>query len=208
MSKLTIFAKGNFQPIQKNFMIQGVLALQSLSNFQTEFEMYDTDTTINSIRDTIIANYLGYDLVNTDKHGFDAKKSKSDKFLEVKQCSIVSKQWGGTWNDTNEEKALVFSDTRVMIAVAVWRGAAELQFLVYGQNSLVGEYLYDKVVNRKSGSRLTQSISISTMIKKWGFSVIVPPERKSEQVIQQIISNQPSLSQYVNADTVKFLSDF
>ena len=56
----------------------------------------------------MVANYLGYDLLNWDKHGFDAKKSKEDKFLEVKQCSFSSNSWGGTWNDTNEEKALAF----------------------------------------------------------------------------------------------------
>jgi hypothetical protein len=32
--------------------------------------IFDTDTTINSIRDTIIASYLGFDLVNIEKHGF------------------------------------------------------------------------------------------------------------------------------------------
>lgn len=208
MSKLNIFNKGNFQPIQKAFMTQGVLALQSLSNFQDEFEMYDTDTTINAIRDTIIANYLGYDLVNIDKHGFDAKKSKLELFLEVKQCSVVAQRWGGTWNDTSEDKAKAFSDKRVMTAVAIWKGSAELQFLVYGQNLLLGEYLHSKVINRKAGSRSTQSITISKMIKEWGFDVIIPPERKTEQVIQQIISNQPTLSKYVNANTVKFLSDF
>ncbi len=56
--------------------------------------MYDTDTTINTIRDAIIANYLGFDLLNTEKHGFDAKKSNKEHFLEVKQCSISSKTRG------------------------------------------------------------------------------------------------------------------
>ncbi|WP_232501203.1 hypothetical protein [Candidatus Endomicrobiellum trichonymphae] len=42
-------------------------ALYELSKFQSKFEIYDTDTTINTIRDAIIANYLGYDLLNRDK---------------------------------------------------------------------------------------------------------------------------------------------
>ncbi|MDR3275027.1 MAG: hypothetical protein LBS81_03465 [Endomicrobium sp.] len=53
-----------------------MLALDELSKFQNKFEIYNADITINMIRDAIIANYLGYDLLNIDKHGFDAKKSK------------------------------------------------------------------------------------------------------------------------------------
>lgn len=165
------------------------------------------DTTINSIRDTIIASYLGYDLVNVQKHGFDAKKSKKEEFLEIKQCSIVSSRWGGTWNDTSEDKAKAFSDKRVWTAIGVWKGAARLEFIIYGQNKKLGEYLLAKVINRKSGSRSTQSIEMSKFIKQWGFDVVIPADKKPEQVIQKIISYQKNLSDYVNISTVKKLSD-
>jgi len=207
MSKLTIFEKGNFKPVSIEFKMEGISALQSLSNFQDRFETFDTDTTINSIRDTIIASYLGYDLVNTEKHGFDAKKSKTGEFLEIKQCSIVSKSWGGTWNDTSEDKAKAFSDKRVLTAIGVWKGAADLEFIIYGQNPKLGEYLLAKVINRKSGSRSTQSIEIAKFIKQWNFSVVIPADKKPEQVIQKIISYQKTLSEYVNINTVKKLSD-
>ena len=71
---MDIFEKGNFQPLPTGFLAKGRAALEALSSFQTEFDIYDTDTTINAIRDGIIANYLDYDLLNMDKHGFDAKK--------------------------------------------------------------------------------------------------------------------------------------
>jgi hypothetical protein len=207
MSKLTIFEKGSFQPVSNEFKIEGITALQSLSGFQEKFQIFDTDTTINSIRDTIIASYLGYDLVNTEKHGFDAKKSKTGEFLEIKQCSIIAGRWGGTWNDTSEDKAKAFYDERVWTAIGIWKGAANLEFIIYGQNPKLGEYLLEKVINRKVGSRSTQSIEIAKFIKQWGFSVVVPAEKRPEEVIQQIISYQKSLSEYVNINTVKQLSD-
>lgn len=78
MSSLTIFEKGDYKPVSVAFRTHGIVALEEISKFQEHFGIYDTDTTINSIRDAIIANYLGYDLLNMDKHGFDAKKSKSN----------------------------------------------------------------------------------------------------------------------------------
>jgi hypothetical protein len=73
-------------------------------------------------------------LLNFDKYGFDAKKCVENHFLEVKQCSLSSESWGGTENDTNEEKALAFSDDRLFTVVAVWKGQSDLQYMVYGQH--------------------------------------------------------------------------
>lgn len=127
---MNIFEKGNYKTVSPEFRVFGIASLEELSKFQQKFEMYDTDTTINTIRDAIVANYLNFDLLNFEKHGFDAKKSKSNHFLEIKQCSVSSKSWGGTWNDTNEEKALAFSDNRLFTVVAIWKGASDLQFMV------------------------------------------------------------------------------
>jgi hypothetical protein len=187
MPKLTIFEKGNFLPVSNEFKLEGITALQSLSGFQEKFQSFDTDTTINSIRDTIIASYLGYDLVNTQKHGFDAKKSKTGEFLEIKQCSIVAGRWGGTWNDTSEDKAKAFYDKRVWTAIGIWKGAANLEFIIYGQNPKLGEYLLEKVINCKAENSKIQ-IEITEFIKQWSFHIVVPAEKRPEEVIQQIIS--------------------
>jgi hypothetical protein len=48
---------------------------------------------------------------------------------------------GCTWNDTNEEKVLAFSDDRLFTVVAAWKGASDLQFMVYGQHKELGELL-------------------------------------------------------------------
>lgn len=95
--------------------------------------------------------------------------------MEVKQCSIHSNDWQGTWNDTNEEKALAFMDSRLHIAVALWHGASDLQAIVYGQNPKIGEYLKYRMENRKAGSRSTQSISILRLIREFGLKVYCPP---------------------------------
>ena len=203
---MNIFQKGDFQKVPPEFRTLGVASLEDLTKFQEKFEMYDTDTTINEIRDAIVSNYLGFDLLNRAKHGFDAKKSKKDEFLEVKQCSISSKRYGGTWNDTNEEKAKAFSDKRLFTVVAVWKGASDLQFMVYGQNPKLGEYLLDRVQNRKAGSRSTQNVGIDNLLKI-GFLIIAPPGKSKEYIATLIINYQKNLAQYADVTKIKEIKD-
>ena len=204
---MTIFDKGNYKTVPTEFRTFGIASLEELSKFQEKFEMYDTDTTINAIRDAIIANYLGFDLLNFDKHGFDAKKSVENHFLEVKQCSVSSESWGGTWNDTNEEKALAFSDDRLFTVVAVWKGASDLQFMVYGQHKGLGELLHRLVVNRKEGSRSTQSVSVQKLIKDFNFAVVCPPDKTKEYVLKLLVNYSKTLVDYVELDNIKTLRD-
>ncbi len=204
---MTIFDKGNYKTVPTEFRTFGIASLEELSKFQEKFEMYDTDTTINAIRDAIIANYLGFDLLNFDKHGFDAKKSIGNHFLEVKQCSVSSESWGGTWNDTNEEKALAFSDDRLFTVVAVWKGASDLQFMVYGQHKGLGELLHRLVVNRKEGSRSTQSVSVQKLIKDFNFAVVCPPDKTKEYVLKLLVNYSKTLVDYVELDNIKTLRD-
>jgi hypothetical protein len=205
---MDIFQKGNYKSVPPEFRILGITSLEELTKFQNKFEIYDTDTTINAIRDAIVSNYLGYDLLNFDKHGFDAKSSKSGSFLEVKQCSLNSKRLGGTWNDTNEEKAIAFSDPRLFTVVAVWKGASDLQFLVYGQHQDLGKHLHRLVTSRKPGSRSTQSIGIEKLIKDFNFSVICPPDKQKEYICKLIVNYNKSLANYVTPHYIKNIQDF
>ena len=204
---MDIFSKGNYKPISSEFRISGIFALEELTKFQDKFDIHDTDTTINSIRDAIVANYLGYDLLNFDKHGFDAKNSKTNTFLEIKQCSLSSKKLGGTWNDTNEEKAMAFSDPKLFTVVAVWRGASDLQFMVYGQNEKLGKHLYRLVTERKVGSRSTQSIGIEKLIKDFGFSVICPPDKTKEFIFKLIINYSKSIGAYLDLSKIRTIQN-
>jgi hypothetical protein len=191
---MTIFDKGDYKPVPADFRTLGILSLQELSTFQKKFEMYDTDTTINSIRDAIVANYLGFDLLNFDKHGFDAKKSLKDEFLEIKQCSISSGRLGGTWNDTNEEKASAFSDKRLFTAVAIWKGASDLQFIIYGQHKELGNYLLERVIAvQNSSTRSTQNVGIEKLIKTYNFKVVCPPDKEEDLILQLIVNYKRDL---------------
>lgn len=61
-----------------------------------------------------------FELVNTQKHGFDAKKSHHENiYLEVKQASLSAKSWRMTFNDTSEEKAEAFMDKKMFLALSV-----------------------------------------------------------------------------------------
>ncbi|WKN41170.1 hypothetical protein [Tunicatimonas pelagia] len=204
---MDLFDKGNYKIPPDNFTTSGEKALDELTKFQEEFGEYDTDTTVNTIRDSIVARYLGYDLVNFDKHGFDARKSSDEHYLEVKQCSIHSTSWGGTWNDTNDEKALAFSDNRLYTAIALWRGASDLQAIVYGQNPKLGEYLKRLMDNRPSGSRSTQSISLWKIITEFGFNIYCPPDKTKEFIVDLFVNKNKRFRSYVNIYTVKTLQD-
>jgi len=199
-----IFRKGKFQPLSNTFKKQGLLALRQLSVFQQKFNIHDTDTTINSIRDTIVANYLGFDLINMEKHGFDAKKSSTGEFLEVKQCSLTAKRWGGTWNDTNREKAKAFSNKKLFTAIAVWKGASNLQFIIFGQNKKLGAHLLERVQNRKQGSRSTQNVGIEKLIE-WGFFVMIPPKKDPGTVLKQLSLYNKKITSSLHSNNVKLL---
>ncbi len=155
-----------------------------------------------------VIQYLGFDLLNREKHGFDAKNSKKNKFLEVKQCGIFSKRLGGTWNDTNEEKAKAFSDKRLYTVIGVWKGASNLLFMVFGQHKDLGKYLLKRVkAVANTSTRSTQSVSIENLIRKYNFKVIVSPDQDKKEIYNLIINYKPSLSKEISIKDLKEISD-
>lgn len=170
---LPIFHKGQFEPVNRNFLKETIVSIRSLLDIQKKYKKLDNDTFFNEFRDSMVAIYLGYELINTQKHGFDGKKSADENvFLEVKQVSLTSSTWGATFNDTNKEKAEAFMDEKMWLAVGVWHGISELQFIVYGQNPLIGEYLLERVrAVQNSSTRSTQSISIAKLIREYKFKI-------------------------------------
>ncbi len=204
---MNIFEKGDFRKTPNNFRVKGLMALESLTEFQNEFNIYDTDSTINVIRDSIVANYLNFELLNFDKHGFDAKSSRQNRFLEVKQCSISSNRWGGTWNDTNEEKAKAFGDKRFYTVVGVWKGASDLEFMAFGQHQSLGEYLLGRVKNRKEGSRSTQNIAIEKLVKEYKFFIIFPPSKNKEVIYKLLVNYKRLFIDILGKNEIKEIRD-
>ena len=185
----SIFEKGKYQPIDKNFLLEGNMILEEVATVQEKFNKKDTDTFINELRDSMVGYYLGYDLVNTEKHGFDCKLNyKNDIFLEVKSASITAKTLNATFNDTTIEKAKLFQSDKVFLSLAIWKNANNLLFIAYGKNESLGKFLEEKVrkfLNGTGGIRSTQSISLSQLIFDYGFDIICINKSKDE--IKQLL---------------------
>ena len=181
---MELFSKGSYKKIDKNFLIEGAEVLSEVSKIQEKYNKKDTDTFINELHDSLVGYYLGYELVNTNKHGFDCKKSRTeDVFLEVKAASYMANSWQATFNDTNYEKADSFKLKNVYLCLAVWKDAGELLFLVYGQNKEIGEFLHNKVDEFKVDHkqvRSTQSISLQSLVFDYDFEIITINKTKEE----------------------------
>ncbi|GAA8384551.1 hypothetical protein Hpkin5_01910 [Helicobacter pylori] len=87
---LGFFNKGCFEPIDRNFITESYQTLKSIEKIQNKYNKHDNDSFLNELRDSMVALYLDYELINTQKHGLDAKRSSSDEFLEIKQVSFQS----------------------------------------------------------------------------------------------------------------------
>ncbi len=178
---LDIFYKGDYQPINNELLSEGMDILQEVQAIQEKYNKEDTDTFINELRDSITGKTLGFNLINTEKHGFDCKWSqKRDLFLEVKSASFSAQSWAATFNDTNLDKAEAFKDRKLWLALSVWKGASDLLFICYGQHEGVGEYLEHKIRTKRPESRSTQTISLSKLVFKYDFKILTINKTKEE----------------------------
>lgn len=199
-----LFIKGDYKKIDSGFISSGTEALISLSQIQERFGKLDTDTFINELRDSIIGELLGYELVNVSKHGFDCKKNKiTDEYLEVKNASFSASSWGATFNDTTYEKALAFKSEKVILALGIWDMAADLLFVIYGQNPKIGDYLKERIDNFKAGKtvRSTQSISYSKLIKDYNFK-IMSYSRSAREIYNIIVNKSNSLRNVIKIEDI------
>lgn len=209
--ELPFFNKGTFEKIDNNFMSEGVEVLQEVKVVQEKYHKNDTDTFINELRDSIVGYYLGFELINTDKHGFDCKnygEGKDAKYLEVKAASFDTSSWGATFNDTTLEKADAFKDKKVFLALAVWKDASDLLFICYGQNKGIGDFLEGKVRWFKSGNtvRSTQSISLSTLVNTYGFNILTVDRTRQE--IMRILQTKSRAFFGLSPNKIIELKDF
>ncbi len=205
---LPIFTKGNFEKIDNNFMTEGVEVLREVKVVQEKYGKNDTDTFINELRDSIVGHYLGFELINTDKHGFDCKDTDNGYLLEVKAASFDASSWGATFNDTTLEKAEAFKDKKVYLALAVWKDASDLLFICYGQNRGIGDFLEEKVKWFKSGHtvRSTQSLNLSTLVNTYGFKILTINRSKTEILNMLKMKNRAFFG--LNPNKVVELKDF
>lgn len=170
----TLLHKGSFQPLDEIFLARSLDVFQEVSNIQAEYHKGDTDTFMNEVRDGIAAKYLGFTHINTEKHGFDARRTLEGgpyEFLEVKSASFDADTWGATFNDTNQEKADAFKERNVYLCLSLWRYVSDPIFFAFGQNANIGHFLEEKMTHRPAGSRSTQSISLQNLVNRYGFTI-------------------------------------
>lgn len=51
---INLLKKGNFKPIDNEFLLEGFLALQEVAKVQEKWQKGDTDSFINEIRDSMV----------------------------------------------------------------------------------------------------------------------------------------------------------
>lgn len=190
---------GKFEKINENFLSETFDVFALLETIQKKYGKTDNDTIINEARDAKVAQVLGYNNINTDKHGWDAK-ADTEEFLEVKQASISSHSIGATFNDTTIEKTEEISKGNVTIALAVWSSLKDLLFVVYGKNAAIGEHLKQKIIQSKANNAIrpgTQSITMKDLIVKFGFKVR-PVSMSKEEISGTLFGKMKTLNKIID----------
>ena len=204
---LSQFNKGTFEEINSEFIADGLCVMSGLAEWQKKYNSMDTDTAINELRDAIVGRYMGFQLINKDKHGLDCKlNANTNIFLESKVCNNLTKATA-TFNDTTLEKAEVFKDEKTWLALSMWRSASDLVCICYGQHEGIGEYLEERVrAVANTSSRSTQSISLANLVNKYGFTIVAISMRKEE--LYTLLTSTYSSLRTMSRDKIIDLSEF
>ena len=180
--------KGHFEFINELFIFECIQQLDGLAAIQEKYNKRDMDTLLNELHDSMVGRYLGFDLVNSEKHGFDCKLSaEQDVFLESKVASFASSSWSATFNDTTLEKASLFKDKRVWLALSIWSNVTTPLCICFGQHKKIGDILKAGVMKHKKGKvvRSTQTIGMNKLIFEFGFKLL-SPALPANELIQKI----------------------
>lgn len=191
---------GKFEKINEDFQSEAFDVLELMEAIQKKYGKTDNDTIINEARDAMVAQILGYNYINIDKHGWDAKDD-GDEFLEVKQASISAGHICATFNDTSLEKADELGKDNITIALAVWSSLKNLLFIVYGKNTSIGPDIKEKVIKaREEGHQRpgTQSVSMNDLIFKYGFKI--KPINISKEEIRELLKEKSGFKTYLKKE--------
>lgn len=203
--------KGNYQPINHEFMTESVKALLGLADVQKKYQKGDIDNFLNELHDSMVGHYLGFQYVNIEKHGFDCKYNLTTPiFLESKVASFSASTWNATFNDTTIEKAQAFKESNLWLALSIWQNAADLLFICYGQHVGIGEYLEKRVrafLEGHGGVRSTQSVSLSKLIQDYGFRIL-SIGMQPEDIVALLTLKSKALKKCVTLDLIDTLQTF
>lgn len=188
---------GKFKRVDEAFMEEAFGAFETLETIQNKYGKTDNDTVINEARDAKVGTVLGYNYVNTDKHGWDAMNDDGE-FLEVKQASATAGHIGATFNDTSLEKADELGKDNLTIALAVWSSLRNLLFVVYGKNPAIGPDMKKKIIIAQEKGHIrpgTQSISMNDLLFKYGFKI--KPVSMNKEDIREFLKGKSGFKTYL-----------
>jgi hypothetical protein len=177
---------GSYSIIEENYINEIHENFGKLDKIEGKFYKKNNMNRLNGIqselkmKESVVARYLGFDEFNVKFQGFDcARKSKNkifDKeYLEVKNCSINSKNWRAIFNDATYRIANNYKRKNVYVALAMWNNF-DLEFIVYGQDVKIGTYISNKVTdfiskNKNRSYGLNVGISISRFVNYHNFDI-------------------------------------
>ena len=178
---------------------------EHLSNRGTQ----DVDRGVNEMRDGLAGHLIYFKYVNNLKNGFDCANAKGE-MLEVKSINICAKDWGATFNDTTEEKALSFKSEDVYLQAPVWINASKISFFLIGNNPEVGDYLLERVKKynaKRSSIRCTQTLSVTKLYKDFGFKIVAVDETK-EQVVNRLKEKYKKSFKNISVDDILTVDEY
>ena len=202
------FNKGNYESINDEYMNAMAPLIEEIKKIQKKFKIKDNDTLFNAYNDSTAGKILGFDSINTGKHGFDCKTSNGkEAFLESKVASWSASSIAATFNDTTIEKANAFKGDNVWLALSVCDGLSDLMFICYGQNKKIGEFLEKRIIDQTNkNTRRTQTISLSALIFDYGFKIVAVNRTKEEvySMLTSISKRFQSLDKNIIVDAADF----
>lgn len=161
--------KANYEKYSEEYIRDSMSLIEYIYSFSKKYNKVDIDTIITEILDAFIGRLLGYEKPNQSKFGWDCANESETKFLEVKKCSLTSKQWNAFFADTSLEKAESFADKNLELALAMM-SSSTVDFIVHGHSPKVSESLVKRVIKRKGVGRSLQQISLCSLLK-YGFKI-------------------------------------
>jgi hypothetical protein len=181
-----IWTKGNFSPIRQEEVAAADAVFRALEKYQSVSGISDIERLHNRARKIKVANLLGFTQFNDNKHGLDAQKTVNGKtvFLSVHNITI-SKGMSVTWNDTDVEKAVAFTDPWLHTAVGLWQTANDLVAVVTGHHPAIGREMLRQIEKQSNNMRFVQKISIENLVRIFGFSIVAC---KQVKIVKDILS--------------------
>ena len=170
---LALFNHGEFRSTEELPMERMSKCMDELAALMAIMGQTDVNRFTTMYRDAQTGRALGFEMINTTQNGIDCRCNGVPLYLECKSVSVRETPFytlSVKFSDTNLEKARSFQDKKNWLAASVWDNN-KLLFIVFGQNREIGDFLMKKVQEQTSG-RSIQGITLSSLIKKYGFKVI------------------------------------